>query len=477
VHLTSRTRRPLSSGGEQGSLNARRGMRTKRAVVASVAAAASRAVGMGCQLVMVPLMLRYLGNGDYGIWLTLQGLLGFVAFADFGIGSGTMNGITQARARGDWQEISTLASSAVAMLSAIGGIVVLIIGAVWYFGYFALGVNTPPGAGGMEAGSLAFALYFAAILPVGFVERLVAAFQDGAIASGARIVAAIATLAATWAATRSGASFPQVCVATLVPTIAIWGVTWWLFLRQHASVRLRWSNVSTSIAYTLLRRGLWFFVIQACATLMWSSDNLLISMVLGPNAVPAYAVPQRLFGVVLMLTTTLMAPLWPAYADAEAHGDTAWMHRMLVRSFAGSLAVAAALSAVIAIAMPWLLRVWVGEEITASPSLSAGLGLVTTLFAAGSAFSMYLNGRSHMRLQVVLAVIQTTLTLGLRFLFLPTLGTASLPWITAGVYICLATVPVWWYLKEALAVESISGTGVPDAGDHRSGREGRPQNE
>lgn len=475
MHVTSGTQRTLSFNGKQGDVGTHGGVRTRKAVVASVAAVASRAVGMGCQLLMVPLMLGYLGTGDYGIWLTLQGLLGFVAFADFGIGSGAMNGITQARARGDWQEISTLASSALAMLAGIGAILLLIVGAAWCYGSFTFGADTASQMGAVEAGGLAFALYFAVIMPVGFVERLVAAFQDGAIASGARIMAAIATLAATWAATRSGASFPQLCVATLLPTIAIWGFTWWLFLLQHSGVQLQWSNVSTSVAYTLLRRGLWFFIIQACATLMWSSDNLLISMVLGPNAVPGYSVPQRLFGVVLMLTTTLMAPLWPAYADAEAHGDTAWMNRMLVRSFVGSLAVAASLSVIIAIAMPWLLRLWVGDEISASANLSAGLGLVTTLFAAGSAFSMYLNGRSHMRLQVVLSVIQVILTLGLRCLFLPSWGIACLPWITAGVYICLAAVPVWWYLKEAVAVQPPIA-GCLDSGHRRSDGEERMEN-
>lgn len=475
MQVLPRTRWIQCIGGEHGDVGTHRGVRTRKAVVASVAALASRAVGMGCQLLMVPLMLGYLGTGDYGIWLTLQGLLGFVAFADFGIGSGAMNGITQARARGDWQEISTLASSALAMLAGIGGILMLIVGAAWCCGYFTFGADTASQMGAVEAGGLAFALYFAVIMPVGFVERLVTAFQDGAIASGARIMAAIATLAATWAATRSGASFPQLCAATLLPTIAIWGFTWWLFLLQHSGVQLRWSNVSTSVAYTLLRRGMWFFVIQACATLMWSSDNLLISMVLGPSAVPGYSVPQRLFGVVLMLTTTLMTPLWPAYADAEAHGDKAWMNRMLVRSFAGSLVVAASLSVAIALAMPWLLRVWVGGEISASPNLSAGLGVVTTLFAAGSAFSMYLNGRSHMRLQVVLSVLQVILTLGLRWLFLPSLGIASLPWITAGVYICLAAVPVWWYLREAVAVQPTS-TGCADSGGTRSGGEEEIEN-
>jgi O-antigen/teichoic acid export membrane protein len=406
-------------------------------MVASAAGVGSRIVGMACQLAMVPMMLNGLGKGHYGEWLTLQGILGFLVFADFGIGNGAMNRISHAYAKNDWDAIRCITSSSMAMLVGVGAAVLISVVGGWCFGH------TPDQAG------LIFAWYFAAVLPASFVERLVAAFQDGAVAGVARAGAAVVTLGATALAVFSKASFPIVCLATLVPTILVFVVTWWIAVIRHPKLALSWGAVSGRMMASLLQQGFWFFILQACATLVWATDSLLISSTLGADAVPAYAVPQRLFGVVLLFTSTIMAPLWPAYADAEAHGDTDWMNRMLVRSFVASFAAAAILSSLIALAMPVLLDIWVGSAVIASPTLAWGLAAVTTVYAGGTALSMYLNGRSQIRIQVALAMLQTVATLAAKSMFLRQHGVECLPWITAAVYVAIAVGPTWIYLRAA----------------------------
>src|SRR5208337_2457232 len=87
----------------------------------------------------------------------------------------------------------------------------------------------------------------------------------------------------------------------------------------------RFESVSKSHASVILRQGLSFLVIQIVVAVNVSSDNLLIAHFLGPEAVTAFGVPERLFGLTPILIHLALQPLWPAYADAFARDDHRWI--------------------------------------------------------------------------------------------------------------------------------------------------------
>ena len=62
---------------------------------------ASRGVGIGCQLLQVPLVLRFLGNEAFGLWVTLFSFNFILGFTDFGIGLGVQNRVAEAFGRNE----------------------------------------------------------------------------------------------------------------------------------------------------------------------------------------------------------------------------------------------------------------------------------------------------------------------------------------------------------------------------------------
>ena len=107
----------------------------------------------------------------------------------------------------------------------------------------------------------------------------------------------------------------------------------WLLFREHPWLIPARHAYRRSAASKILNLGLMFFVLQCAGTLAYSSDNIVIAQVLGAAAVAAYAVPQKLFGFVSMVVSMAIGPLWPAYGEALARGDVAWVRRV----FFGSL--------------------------------------------------------------------------------------------------------------------------------------------
>ena len=63
------------------------------------------------------------------------------------------------------------------------------------------------------------------------------------------------------------------------------------------------------------RGGVQFLILQLAALLMSSGDNMIAAQVLGPAAVAAFAVSQRLFLLPSTIPVMWLQQLWPAYTE------------------------------------------------------------------------------------------------------------------------------------------------------------------
>lgn len=403
-----------SSPGESAA--SRSDERYRRIALSASSAALSKIVSVVVNLAMVPLMLSSLGDYSYGLWLTFQSLLGIGAFADLGIGNGAMNAISAAQARGDQDRINRVVTSAVAMLAGLSaiGVVMAPVASRWAVDRQLGGGN----ASDVAAGVAIFTAYFALSLPLGFIDRLNAAFQEAAVANLARSAVAVATLASTWIAARSGGSFQTICVATLAPQLVGWALVWIIEFRRRRWLMIDRRFFDRSLAKSVLGVGILFLGIQLLSAFNWSMDNLLISTVLGPEHVTPYAVQVRVFALVGAIASMILTPLWPAYADAVAHGDHAWIRKTLHRSLVGAIAVSAPLAFGAALALPLILRTWIGSGIQTSPLLAYGLATLTVCQTICAALAMFWNGTSAIRLQFIIGVVLVAVSLPLKMFLL-----------------------------------------------------------
>jgi O-antigen/teichoic acid export membrane protein len=428
---------------------ARSDQRYFRILLTALSAAGAKVVSVAVQLAMVPLMLSALGDYSYGLWLTLQSLIGFSAFADLGIGNGAMNAISAAQARGDHERINRIVTSAVTMLTAMAvvGVAVAPVAHSWVSQRHVGGVHAPDIATGVAI----FAAYFALALPLGFIERVNSAFQEGAVTNVARSGVAIAVLIITWCVARAGGSFGAICVATLVPQLIGWLAVWLVEFRRRHWLSIGWQLFDWGLARSLLGVGVLFLGIQVLSAFNWSMDNLLISGLLGPEQVTPYGVQVRVFSLVGTIASMLLTPLWPAYADAVAHGDHAWIRSTLRRSLIGAVAVSVPLAFGAAAALPFLLRVWTGDAIRTTPVLAYGLACLTVCQTICAALAMFWNGTSAIRVQFFIGLALVLLSLPLKVLVLRTHGIEWLGFLSSALIVVTVLLPAFFVVRGALA--------------------------
>ena len=152
--------------------------------------------------------------------------------------------------------------------------------------------------------------------------------------------------------------------------------------------------------------------------LIYGSDNLIITQFLGPEAVTQYAIPYQMFGLSLAVFNIVIAPLWPAYGEAIARGDIAWVQKALKRSLKTILLSTGVVSVSLVIFGNQLLNIWVGPKVSPSLLLNLGLGFWMILLTFGSTMSILLNAANIFRFQIIFMSLTVVSSLILKCLFI-----------------------------------------------------------
>jgi O-antigen/teichoic acid export membrane protein len=394
--------RPFDVSTPQG----RSDERYRRIALTTLTSVAAKCAGVLSFLISVPLTIHYLGAERYGMWMAISSLVWMLASADFGIGYGLMNMMSESYGKEDWDAAARYVSSGFYSLLTVASLILACAFLVYPHVQWQRWFNVASPVAVHEAGPtlLVLIVCIAAIIPLSVTQKVQSGFQQGYIANLWAILGScmglIGVLVCIWG--RVGLPWLVLAVAG-APALAALFNTGYTFLFQMSWLRPRLSLVRSQSTKRLLGLGLLFFVFQLAQVVGFQSDNMVLAHILGASKVPVYAVTSRMFYVVGMLMGFVIAPLWPAYGEAFARGDIAWLKRTLSRSIVLMLAICIPANIGLVLAGKWLLRLWVGPQIAPSYTLLLGIGLSQTLMAMVSPLSAFLNGLNVLGKQAIFA--------------------------------------------------------------------------
>lgn len=427
--------------------------RDRRALWTSGVHVSARVISLLTALITIPLTSAHLGAERFGVWMTVSSLTALLAFADFGLGNGLLNTIATALGRADRPAMRLAIGSAMTMLAAIGLVLLVLAAPVVLLADLSslFGVRGEAARAELRPTLLCFLGCFVLTLQAGVVQRVLSGLQLGFINGLLGIGGSLLGLLAVVLAVHLGAGLPWLVFGLLgLPAaVMLLGGWWWLRARQPDLIPSR-GDAQPATMLSLARLGGLFFVLQLAASLAASVDNLIGSASAGAAAVGDFAVAQRLFGVVGSLVAIVLTPMWPAYGEAIAAGDTAWVRRRLVASMAAAAALSCLASLLLWAVWPWLMQWWLGRPLHVSGILITGFAAWTLASGVGAAMAMLLNGAGVVGFQVIVALGYGVATLSAKLWLTPNLGLDYLPWITALGYLATVLLPYLGYAPRLL---------------------------
>ncbi|HEY4299511.1 MAG TPA: lipopolysaccharide biosynthesis protein [Candidatus Didemnitutus sp.] len=368
----------------------------------------ARGVGITCQMLQVPLVVRALGPEAFGLWMTMTSFTNLVLFADLGLGIGAQNRLAEHLARDEREEARALLGDVFLLLAGVGTTVAVIVTLVvlrvdfrtLFHLHEAVTIADAPSAG------LVMAWVFCAGFPFGLAQRLAFARQEGWLYNAAQALASILALALVAVGVHRGWSFAGL-VAAAQGSLLAGNVCLFVFqlhqLGWVAGWRLRLRSTSVR---GLLQTGAFFSVQQILTTVLYSLPQVIISTFLGAAAVTPYNLVQRLFNLFAIIQNAYMLPLWPAYSHAKAQGRYGWIRSALRRSVVATAVCCVLPMAASACFAPAIIHLWVGNDAVRPAAVLVWLLCAwNTLAYFQQPFSYLLVGVSEIRRTALYAVL------------------------------------------------------------------------
>ena len=405
--------------------------RYRRAALTTASSVMARAVTVGTSLITVRLTIHYLGVERYGLWMTITSVVSLLWFADLGMGNGLLNAIADAHGRDDRESVRRYVSSAFFVLLAVAAVLLVAFALVYPFVPWPRLFNVSTAQAGREAGPALFIFlaYFLCNMPLDVVQRVQTGHQEGFATNLWTAVGSVLGLGGLCLALHLGGGLAWLILGLLGGQLLGVAANW---AREFGFARPEllpaWSFVNRAAAHRILSTGVMFFVLSVCNALNVPLDNIVITQVLGPAAVTQYSVPMRFFQLVASLAAMFVVPLWPAYGEALARQDLAWVKSTVYRSLGYSALILTPVALALAAAGKFIVRVWVGTQVQPTYVLLFGMALWAVFLTLNLAISMFLSGVGELKFQVAVALSASLTSLLLRIVMARMLGTSGVIW-------------------------------------------------
>lgn len=435
--------------------------RYRRALLGAGANVLAKAVQGALALVSVPLALGAFGAERYGLWLTVSALLPMLGLIDQGLSFGLVQGLAEHSGRDDREAARTqvatyLYSAAGVALACIFLVAVSDVAVPW------AAVLGAPGALDAEARltMTACGLMFAANLVAGLAQKVHAAYQEQVWNSAWQVLGSGLSLAGLLLVVHAGAGVPWLAVALMGGPVLASFVTWASLFRSRPWLKPRLASFDWEVARSGLRAAGTVVTTGVLHSALTATDNFIISHAFSTAEVTAFAVPSRLYNVILSLVAMLPLALWPAAREALARDEYGWV-RQSMRRVLMVTGVATGLGAGAMVGLGGEIVAWWSRgAVRPTHALLVGLSAWLVVAAAAAVVQAYLGALGHLRWQLGIAATLAVVVTALKIIVVPRLGPWMAPSLTAGGLLLFLVLPGIAKAERDLALRVANATRV-----------------
>jgi O-antigen/teichoic acid export membrane protein len=429
--------------------------RVRRIFATGLSSGLARLASLAVTLVAVPLVIRKLGAEQYGVYVSLAALVNILLAVDLGLGSALVNEIADLTdPDGSRDRVASLVSSAVLPLCVLvvvaGGLLVAFTQIVDISSL----LNTPSSMSDTEVTRLlllAFIPYLLS-LPLGIVVRIRYGLQEGHVSHLCQVVGYGLQLALLLVAAVLGAGLAWFVVLLGVGALLGYLIDGAVMLVRRPWVLPRPTCFVWPDARRLLGAGGLFLVLGISAAVGYQTDAVVIAHWLGPDGAATYGATFQVIVICPLALSLFLNALWPAYREALASGDTAWVRRTFVQSLRATLPLAAIASVALVALGPWLVELWAGPSVRPPLALVAAGAVFVLVNAVSGPVAMLLNGMHQLRPQALAAVVMAVANIALSIVWVQSLGLSGPLLATAVTQLVCILVPMSLYLRHLFRV-------------------------
>jgi len=362
-------------------------------------------------LILVPLTLGYLNSYEYGVWLTLSSVLMWINFFDVGLGNGLRNRLTEALAVGNNKLGQIYVSTTFFILTILMIVIFSFFLILQHFIDWSHVLNVSPDiVGNLNSLIIIVFAFFCLSFVFKFIGNVYLANQLPMVNDLLQLLGSVLSLIIIYILKLyTNGDLSKIAITYSITPVLVYLLAYPVtFYGKYKHLRPVFSAIKIKYAKDLMGLGLQFFLIQIACLIIFTTSNILISQLFGPEQVTPYNIAFKYFSVITMLFNILITPMWSAITDAYVNQDLNWIKKS-IRKMTQVWVLLLVVTIVMILVCNYVYSLWVGKDIVISISLSILTGLYVTIANWNNIFAFCLNGIGKVRLQLYTAVVSGVL--------------------------------------------------------------------
>ena len=403
---------------------------------------------LGLSLLTTPAFVRYFGNNTVlGVWYTLLSVLTWFLNFDLGIGNGIRNHLAKDLVRGDRisarKTISSglFANGAVAMVLSLVGIFVIMsadLNSVY---------NVETTVISAEVLRKATLMVFVGIMLRFFLTGISAVFyalQESSVNSFLALCVSLMQLGFVLLTKPADPEQGLLMLSTaymLIANLPMMVAAVVIFSSKLRDCRPAVGFVDRVHIRKVMGIGTVFFVCQITYMLLVNTNEFLISRLFGPQYTTEYTFYYKLTGLISMLISLALTPMWSAITKAMEENNYSWVNK-LYRKLKCIGLLSAVFQFLFILVQQFVMDLWLGESsIRIDYWIALAFACFGSTFTYSSVLSTIVCGMARMKLQMVCYTVGAVAKFGSVLLLAQILETWSVVvWVNAAVLLVYCTV-------------------------------------
>lgn len=373
--------------------------------------------------VSIRLLLDYLGNENYGLWVLVFTLFQLVLLMDFGIQSSLKTKIPVLI----HEEKFELIKSYIKSTYKISGYIAIFIFLSFFLLSFVIDLKSLFNINFHNNLFVSFlfilnVFFFCINFVANIHKSLYVAYLKGKYSEESLAVNQIGLLVLFFLLI---SFFPTINVAEKLIAISIINGLFTFLVNLFYTFRffkMKSLNLSTKLKAGneflkgILKLGFKYMVIQVGMLIIFSFDNYIISNAFSPTQVTPYEIVNKLFQFPLMILFAAISPLWSMFAKNYIEKNKL----ALLNSFKKFNYYFIGISVLVLIGVvisPFIISIWIKDPIVIPQYLILLTGIVTLLRIFAAFYSFFLNGIGNLNAYIYILVISVVIKIPLSYFF------------------------------------------------------------
>lgn len=370
----------------------------------------------------MPIMIKYLGPEKFGVWATMLTLITWIMLFDLGIGNGLKNNVAESLAEDKPDQAAGYISTAYILIGCISlALFALFLVLSFWLPWQSIFNIQAVAETDLKKTVILLGFFVFFNFWISLVNQIYHGLQLTSIVVFGQFLSNFLSLLFVF-------FLYKFTVASLEAMVWVYGLSLvsvnlllsFILFKKRNNLKPSFRLFDKDKVRVLFSLGLQFFVIQIAVLVIFMTDKILITQLLGPEHVMPYEVLFKLFSVFTVAHGLILAPLWPAYSDAYSRKDFIWIKSILTKQIYFAL-FGFCLIFVVAALAPIIVEYWIGNDVNVSYRLCAMFAVFMIVSIWSNIFSYFVNAIGQLGIQLFTAVLAAAINIPVSIYFVSVL--------------------------------------------------------